>query len=283
MDTTALPMFSTALVGIAAFVAAGSLPGVWDDVTRRYIADLTPSIRALGIEEARIPTFLRWWGLALTGTFAVVGVVLGMWPLILPAMYLVYIAPRLWLKCLIRRRQIRIRDQLVGATAALANTARAGMSLAQGLESVCRETQPPLASELGRIVREYHGGLPLATALSNAKDRLQVDSFTLFASAVLTSLERGGRITEALDRISRSLQENQRVERKLEAETASGKKVVRILAAFPLFFLAVFFVIYPQGTTMLFTTRSGQIILAVVLVLVFLSVRWSNKILALDV
>ncbi len=46
--------------------------------------------------------------------------------------------------------------------------------------------------------------------------------------------EGKGKITDALERISRSLQENQRLERKMEADTASGRKVIIILGALAL-------------------------------------------------
>mgnify|MGYP007026956784 CR=1 FL=1 len=39
--------------------------------------------------------------------------------------------------------------------------ARAGLSLAQGIENVAQETPEPLATELHRIVRDYRGGRPL--------------------------------------------------------------------------------------------------------------------------
>jgi tight adherence protein B len=283
MGQNALPLLASGLLFVAALLAAGSLRQVWDRVAARYVADLAPTITALSIDQKLVDRSLRWWGIALVATPLVLGLVLRMWPLAVAAVGLVYFAPRLWLAHLIRRRRLQIRDQLVGATVSLANTARAGMSLAQGLENVARESPQPLASELGRMVADYRFGLPLAQALRKAKDRLQVDSFTLFSSAMLACLDRGGRITEALDRISHSLQENQRVERKLEAETAAGRKVVRFLAAFPLFFLALFAVIYPDGMQYLFGTVAGQIVLAVVVLLVAASVRWSNKILTLDV
>src|SRR4051812_1872448 len=223
-------VFSSLTMGAATFFAATSAPSVWDRVTQKYVADLTPTIRALGIDESKIPTYLRWWGIALVANFMVFAFVLRMFPVALPTTYLAYIAPRLWLKWKIRQRQFRLRDQLVGATVALANTARAGMSLSQGIESVAKETPLPLAKELTRITLDHKRGLPLPRAIDDTKERLQLESFTLFAAAVLTCLERGGKVTEALDRISNSLQENQRIERKLEAETASGRKVVRILA-----------------------------------------------------
>jgi tight adherence protein B len=277
-----IPGVSSILIGAATVLAAGSLPAVWDAITRRDIADLRPTIQALGIDEAKLPTLLRWWGILLLTTFFLLVIVLRMFPLAIPALVLVYLAPRLYLRWLIGRRQVQIRDQLVSASIALANTARAGMSLAQGFESVARETPKPLAAELRRIVSDYQRGLPLPRAINSVKERLQIDSFTLFSAAVLTCLERGGRVTEALDRISRSLQENQRIERKMESETASGRKVVGILAVFPLFFLGLFFLVYPEGTAMLFTSMPGQVILSLVIMLVFVSVRWSFKILAIE-
>ena len=92
-------------------------------------------------------------------------------------------------------------------------------------------------------------------------------------------MERGGRITEALERISRSLQENQRLERKLEADTESGRKVVVMLAAFPAVFLGLFYFLNPEGTALLFTTILGQVVLVFVIVMVYAAVRWANRIL----
>ncbi len=61
-------------------------------------------------------------------------------PVAIAAVYLVYVAPRIILDLMIRRRRALLRDQMVTATIALANTSRAGLSLAQGLETVGKET-----------------------------------------------------------------------------------------------------------------------------------------------
>ena len=183
---------------------------------------------------------------------------------------------------MIERRRALLRDQMVGGAIALANASRAGLSLAQGLKTVGEEIPQPLAAELQKIVNEYEHGRPLQRAIHNAKERLNLDSFTLFASAIEVSLERGGRITESLERISRSLQENQRIERQLEAETASGRRVVIILAIFPFLFLAGFLVLHPEGTLLLFSTLIGQFVVLVVIALTFVSIWWSNRILSIE-
>ena len=227
-------------------LAVGSAGGVWDEVTARYVADITPKLDSLSLDRSQLARYLRIWGISLVAAFVVVAFVLGMPPVALAAVYMVYVAPRIILDFMIRRRRAMLRDQMVAATIALANTSRAGLSLPQGLETVGNETPEPLAAELRRIVHEYQHGRPLAEALRATKDRLKIDSFTLFSAAVLVSLERGGRITDALERISHSLQEMQRIERKIEVDTASGTKVVYILTAFPLFFLGISYLTNPR-------------------------------------
>lgn len=276
-------LISSSLIFAAVFLAVGSAGSVWDEVSRRYVADITPMLDSLSIDRTQLSRYLRYWGLSLVAVFILVAFIFGMPPVAIAAVYLVYVAPRITLDFMIRKRRSLLRDQLVAATVALANTSRAGLSLSQGLETVANETPEPLAAELRRIVRQYRRGRPLAEAIRAAKERLKIDSFTLFSTALLVSLERGGRITETLERISRSLQEIQRIERKLEVDTASGKKVVYILTGFPLFFLGLSYVINPEGTASVFQSLLGQVILLVVIVLSYFSFRWSQRILAIEV
>jgi tight adherence protein B len=199
------------------------------------------------------------------------------------AVFLIWIAPRQLIQMAIGRRRSTLRDQMVTACVTLANTTRAGLALAQGLEAISAEAAEPLATELRRLVRDYQRGRPLAESIRDTKERLNIDSFTLFANAILTCLERGGRVTEALERISASLQENQRLERKLEADTASGRRVVLILALFPVAFLMMFYLMDPDTTSLLFSTLVGQIILVVIAGLVYASVAWARYILGIDI
>lgn len=277
-----VPLITSLLLAIAVFLGVYSWQSVWDWIADRYVTDLTASIIALNIDRSRLPIYLRLWGVSILGTFLIFTFVLEMLPVALALSYFIYICPRLLLQSQITRRRILLRDQLVGATVAISNSTRAGLSLAQGFESVAQETPMPLQNELKRIVTEFRRGLPLGVAIRNTKDRLRLDSFTLFSTAILTNLERGGRVTEALERISMSLQENQRLERKMESETASGRRVVVILSMFPFLFLLLYLLIYPSGTMQVLTSWTGQLILAIVFVLVYVSARWSYRILSID-
>lgn len=282
MPTAVPPLAASLLTGLAAGLFVYYLRPVWDSLTARHLRDLTPRLRAAYLDDSGLPGRLRLWGVALLAIPLVLALVLGQWLLAIFAAFLLYRMPRTMVAGAIRKQRVRLRDQMVTACVNLANTTRAGMALPQGLETIAPETPEPLASEFRRIVGEFKRGRPFAEALRDAQRRLDLEPFTLFASAVLVCLERGGKVTDALDRISRSLLENQRLERKREADTASGRRTVGILAVTPVAFLALFMLLDPEGTSLIFTTVGGKVILAIVAVLDYVSVRWAKSILKLD-
>ncbi len=277
-----IPYLSTALMLLAGWIAGRSLGQFWDACAQYYVSDLLPILDSLSLNREQSQSLLRWWGWSLVISFLVLTFALGMLPIAIAVVLLLIVAPRWILKLVIERRRKLLRDQLVGGTSSLANACRAGLSLAQGLETVSREVPQPLSTELQRIVNQYEHGRSLSEAITETKDRLQLDSFTLFASALKVSLGRGGRITESLEQIGQTLQENQRVERKLESETASGRKVVLLLALFPFVFLAGFYILHPSGTALVFQSLIGQFVLLAVIGLVVLSAWWSNRILSIE-
>ncbi len=256
---------------------------VWDSIAGAQWSQQTEMFRRLGLKTSRLRLGLRLWGASMIGSVFFLWAVCGMFPVALMTGVMVYVAPRYILHYLVERRRTLIRDQMVSATMGLANAVKAGLSLPQGLTSICEEVPEPLVSELRRIEFEYHRGRPLRDAIEEVRQRLDIDAFTLFALAIEVSLDRGGNVGEALNRISVSLQENQRIERKLEADTASGRQIVQILAVFPLFFIGFFYFVDPHAGALLFGTLAGQLVVCVVAILVYLGVAWANRIMRCDV
>lgn len=274
-----------AFAAIAVGVALGLLAILpfWDGIVTRYIGDITPQMQAIGLDTDDLPMYMRIWGATMAGVFILLWFVLGMWPCAIGATLFVYALPRILLEGAIRKRRTLLRDQLVGSGVALANSCRAGLSLPQAFDTVGREIQEPLATEFRRISRDYSAGRPFGEALNDVKLRLDLDSFTLFSSAILVCIRAGGNLTVALERISENLLENQRLERKLEADTQSGRSVVAMLVFFPWIFLGGFYLMEPQGTGLMFTTLPGQLVICVIGLLSYISYRWATKILEIDI
>jgi tight adherence protein B len=276
-----MAILSSILIGSAAFLLAQFLFGQSGSPFEVLVPASLLEEAKNDLSEETVESYRRTWSFTLIAIL-VLGWVLSILFIAIVVAALWLLAPRWLLAWKLHQRRTLLRDQLVGSTQALANSARAGQSLAQGLESVSAESDEPLAGELRRLIAEYQLGRPLPDALLEAKQRMRLDSFSMFASTIVVSLQRGGRVTDALERISRSLRENQRIERKLAAETAGGWRVVLILTLFPFLFLAGFYVLHPEGTLLMFQTLIGQCLVVLILVLVVASVWWSRKILNVE-
>jgi tight adherence protein B len=279
MDTGLLMVLSSALIGLAtALVVIGSADAV-DWVNGRYLADLGERMDRLGMDSRSLRGWLRARWLLAIGAFLVISVWLHMVPVGIVASVVTYYVVGLWLEGRLGTRRCQLRDQLVGATRGLAAQVRAGLPLTEGLAEISGDTPEPLGGLLRRGVNQSEQGRALKAVLLDMKERLQLESFSLLVVALLIAEERGGKLSDVLERIGHSLQEQQRIERKRESETAAGRLLVNILASFPALFLGLFYLLDPKGTGLIFTTLAGQIVLCVVATIAVGSLLWGRRIL----
>jgi tight adherence protein B len=183
---------------------------------------------------------------------------------------------------MIRCRKQLFRDQMVIALPFIVNSVRAGLSLEESFRSAAKDMPNPLSKEFKRIFDEYEHGKPFNQALDDAKKRLPVESFSIFTTTMITTSKHGGNLSNVLDRLRKSLEENQRLERMLEAKTAAGKFTISFLACASLAFLAYDFIVVPEGTLLFFTNVLGQIAFSTALGFTYLGFRWGNKIMNVD-
>jgi tight adherence protein B len=275
-------LLTSMLIGLAIVLFLNFILPIIDTVAGKYISDLKPKLEQLYLPTEWLVPFLRIWTFALVGVPLAIALVLDQYFIAALFLYMIFISPREICNSTLRKTRMKLRDQLVPASTNFANAVRAVLSPAKALDSILPETPEPLARFFRRIMSDYQGGRPFAEALREVQQRVDLEAFTLFSSAILVCLERGGNLAEVLDRISKSLQENQRLERKRDADTASGAKTVRILAIMPFAFLFMFYAADPVGTGLIFTTTLGQVIFIIVLVLDYIAVRIARRILRLD-
>ncbi len=278
-----MTLAAVVLMGLSVALLAYLIVPAWDELAGRFIRDLTPRLKALDIEEKVVLNLMRWWGISMIAVLFLIGVVWGKF-IIAGGMFLILISvPRFMLDQMIEKRRIKIRDQLVAAAIGLANTTRAGLTLAQGFANISSDIPEPLGKEFRRIVRNYESGQPLKQAIREVKQRIDIESFNIFSSSILVALEQGGNISQALDKISAGLAELQRLERNIESSSAGGRRLTLVLGMFPPGFLLGFYVLDPASVGLLFETLVGQFVLLAIGFLVFVAVRWCIYILDIDV
>jgi tight adherence protein B len=184
---------------------------------------------------------------------------------------------------LAERRRQAIEDQLADAMVSFSNGVRAGLSIPQALDILAEQSPRPVRDEFRQIVSEFNLGKPLEQTLTEAKERLHSDNFSLFAASLLASRRSGGKLNETVERIAHSVLELQRLERKVQSETAQARKSAVYMAVAPAVILVVYYFIDPANTTALFTTVYGQLMLSVALILNVTAYLWARVILSPDI
>lgn len=271
---------SSILIGVASGLGIVGSADIVDGINGKYLADLGERMERLGMDSRLLRAWLRSRWLIAIGAFVIVGLWLRMVPVGLLSAVVAYYLLGQWLEGRLLKRRQQLRDQLVGATRGLAAQVRAGLPLTEALAAISGDTPEPLGGLLRRAVNQSEQGRALRAILLDMKDRLRIESFSLLVVSLLIAEERGGKLADVLERIGYSLQEQQRVERKRESDTAAGRLLVNILASFPAVFLGMFYLLDPEGTSLVFSTLAGQIVLCVVGSIAILSLLWGRQILA---
>jgi len=253
----------------------------WFDILER---DIREKLRRLRVQTKRLRLYLLLWLVFVAVVFLLEWMVLEIFVLALTTASLLVCLPWYLVRRMAERRRQKIEDQLADAMVSLASAIKAGLSLAQAMEILAQQTPHPICQEFQQIYGEYQLGKPMEECLQEAKHRLKSENFALFAAAMEASRESGGRLNETVDRIAHSVRELQRLERKVQSETAQARASAVYMAMAPAFILAIYyFIMDPENTERLWTTVPGQILLSIALVFNVLAYLWARKILSPDI
>ena len=266
---------------VAAAVTVGAIAGrsTYSQAIDFVEEDLKDKLRRLRLRTDRLRKYLVTWSVLVAAVAASLLVVAGSLVFSVTAAVLLVSLPWYVLRQLAEKRRLLIEDQLADAMVSLSNAIKAGLSLAQALDILARQSPKPISQEFLQIVGEYQLGKDLEQCLKEAKDRLRSENFALFAAALEASRQSGGRLNETVERIATSVRELQRLERKVRSETAQARTSSLYMALAPIVILLMNYFIDPVHTRMLFTEIPGQMILCLAFILNLLAYFWARTIL----
>lgn len=272
------------------FFGAGIATAAWagdayfDAGLARIESDLRDKLRRLRLPVRGLRAWLVTWLTLVAVLLLTLWLVFDLTVLGLVISAILVCLPWYVVRRMAERRKEKIEDQLADAMVSLASAIKAGLSLAQALDILARQSPRPICQEFQQVVGEYQLGKTLERCLVEAKERLRSENFALFTAAMEASRESGGRLNETVDRIAHSVRELQRLERKVESETAQARASAFYMALAPLAILVLYyFVVDRANTERLFTTVWGQVLLSMAVVLNVTAYLWARKILNPDI
>jgi tight adherence protein B len=152
-----------------------------------------------------------------------------------------FLAPRLFVGMMQRKRVKAFGNQLADALMLMSNSLRAGYSLLQSMETVAREGPEPTAEEFGRVVREVGLGLTPEQALINLHRRLPSEDLDLMVTAINVQHEVGGNLAKIFDTLGETIRERTRIKGEIQTLTAQQRLGGTIIAALPIILAGAMF------------------------------------------
>lgn len=192
-------------------------------------------------------------------------------------------APYTLISILYKRRLQSIEKQLPDAMIMLSASMRAGASFTTALDSLIQESSPPLSQEFSLLLREIRLGVDMETALNHIEQRIPLEDFRLLVSAIRISREVGGNLAENMDNLAASLRHKLAMEGKIQSLTAQGRLQGIVMSLLPMILIAVLMKLEPTAMGMLFTSKIGWAVLALILIMQVLGFLAIRKITDIDV
>ncbi len=171
--------------------------------------------------------------------------------------------PWAFLKVQRARRFQAFEEHFPEAIDLLARSARAGHSLAAGLQVVGEEAEEPVASEFRQVYEEQRFGLPLKESLLGLAERVDLVDTRIFVTAVIIQRESGGNLAENLDSLSQVIRGRFRFRRDVKTKTAHGRMTGLVVGLAPVAAGVGMYTLNPDYMRPLLVEPLGRLMLAV--------------------
>jgi tight adherence protein B len=204
----------------------------------------------------------------------VMGTVFGLIALALPKKVVMFLKER-------RRQKFNI--QLVEALGSMSNAMRAGFSINQAFETIVQTGDKPISQEFGVMLQQMRVGMNFFEALQSLDQRVGSDDLTLVVTAIDIARRTGGNLTEIFDKISLTIRERMRIERRVQTLTAQGRLQGIIVASMPVVLGAAMTVLKPDMMMPFFRATTGMICVGVTVCLIAVGWFFIKKIIKIDV
>ncbi|WP_217588646.1 type II secretion system F family protein [Lentibacillus saliphilus] len=133
----------------------------------------------------------------------------------------------------------RFNEQLAEICRLLANSARSGLTINQGIDMIAREVSAPAGTEFNRISNELKLGVSLEAALRSIQKRNKSREFNLFIATLLIQKKTGGNLATTLDTMAQTFEDRKVIRQTIKTMTSEQRFVSFIVPALPIFLLLI--------------------------------------------
>ncbi len=181
-----------------------------------------------------------------------------------------YLLPSLYLR---NRRGHRLREFDAGLPRAMeliANSMKAGQSVAQSLSAVTDNAEPPISDEFALARREIELGASVESALNNMVRRIGSNDLRLMVMVITIQRSVGGDLPAILVTLADTMRQREEMRAEINAATAQSRATALIITLLPIIAaVALYFIVRDYFRPML-VNPLGWFMLAVAALFLFI-------------
>ncbi len=203
--------------------------------------------------------------------FAIVALLrFGIGPEFLILSALGYLAPSFYLRNRRGRRLRQFDAALPRAMELIANSMKAGQSVAQALSAVTDNSTPPMSDEFSLARREIELGASVESALTNMVRRIGSADLKLMVMVITIQRSIGGDLPAILITLADTMRQREEMRAEILAATAQSRATALIITFLPIVAAALLYFIVRDYFRPMLTNPIGWFLLAIAGFLLFI-------------
>jgi tight adherence protein B len=267
---------ATANVGMSARVTYRSLADVREQLRRRFEPTGTPvwiaanqNTNPLAADLASADLQLRTYEfrliqVAIALSFALIAFLRFGVNMAVPVLAVIgYVLPALYLRNRRGRRLRMFEAGLPRAMELIANSMKAGQSVAQALSAVTENAGPPLSEEFGLARREVELGASVDSALTNMVKRMGSTDLRLMVMVITIQHSVGGDLPAILTTLADTMRQRAEMREEVLAATAQSRASSLIITLLPVTAAVFLYFLVPDYFRPMFVNPLGWVMLGI--------------------
>jgi tight adherence protein B len=174
-----------------------------------------------------------------------------------------YVLPAFYLRNRRGQRLRRFDDELPRGMELMANSMKAGQSIAQSFTAVTDNAAPPVSEEFGLAKREVELGASVESALGNMEKRMGSADLRLLIMVITIQHAVGGDLPAILTTLADTMRQRAEMRQEVLAATAQSRASSVIITALPIVVGVFGYFVLPAYFHPLFTNPIGWVIIVI--------------------
>jgi tight adherence protein B len=169
--------------------------------------------------------------------------------------------PALYLRNRRGHRLAQFEDELPRAMELMANSMKAGQSIAQSLRAVVENAGPPVSEEFGLARREIELGASVESALANMVKRIGSSDLRLVVMVITIQHSVGGDLPATLISLADTMKQRAEMRAEILASTAQSRASSLIITLLPIAAALLLYFLVPEYFRPMFVNPLGWFML----------------------